>query len=559
MAYFFRKKLKGRYYLYQGENKLVNGVSKRIRSKYIGSFDELSDYFQNAEILVQYQTHSELGLSKTIFDFIKQLGMIQIFTKYLKKRIVDDFLSLRIALMIINRLTNPCAKYSIEKWYQKSDLSYTLDMPLEELSSQKIYRSMDILDRNREDIEISICKTISAQENISFKTLYLDFTNQETFSRNHESEFLKNGLNKRGKKGLYQANISLCCDVELGIPLFHEVYPGNWNDKQFIKYYIPKLRKMITKVGYVDRNLLVVDRGINGEDNFNLLLDTGFDYIGGLLEQFFPEYFGMNKSALKHSFTKKRNKKPSLNIMYTSLDKEIYGRPHRIVICFNPENCKDKSEEISQKIYAHKYFCENQLDLFKEEIAKNTFQSKWNDIKKIQEFFNKKSKKLHKFIDLNLKLYRFELTWDIKIDDTKVKEYLVNAGKYVLFTNRMDLTPRQILELYHEKDKIEKNFQFLKSNAYTNRHIVLGPMLHSKDERIKTHIYTCIMALQIYQIIRNRLKNSNIELSTQEVFDELSEISCYYTKIAGKNEAIRHVNDLTDVQKKILRLLNVQI
>lgn len=559
MTYFFRKKLKGKYYLYQGENKLINGVSKRIKSKYIGSFEDLSDYFQNAEILVQYQAHSELGLSKTIFDLIKQLGMIQIFSKHLKKRIEDDFLPLRVSLMIINRLIQPCAKHSIDKWYQKSDLSYTLDVPLEELSSQKVYRSMDILERNSEEIEVAICKTISAQENVSFKTLYLDFTNQETFSRNHESEFLKNGVNERGKKELYQANISLCCDVEFGIPLFHEVYPGNWNDKQFIKFYIPKLRSMLTKAGYSGRNLLVVDRGINGEDNFNLLINNGFDYIGGLLEQFFPEYFEINKSALRSSFTKKRNKKPSLDIMYTSIDKEIYGRMHRIVVCFNHENHKDKSEIINRNIYSHKYFCENQLNIFKEEIAKNTFQSRWNNMAKIEEFLRKKSKKWNRFIDLNLKLHRFELSWNIKIKENELKEHLANAGKHVLFTNRIDLSPREILELYHEKDKIEKNFQFLKSNAYTNKHIVLGPMLHSKDKRIQTHIYTCIVALQIYQIIRNRLKNSNFELSTQQVFDELSDISCYYTKIAGKKEAIRHVNDLTEIQKKILKLLNVQI
>ncbi|MEW5897347.1 MAG: hypothetical protein AB1668_06650, partial [Nanoarchaeota archaeon] len=83
--------------------------------------------------------------------------------------------------------------------------------------------------------------------------------------------------------------------------------------------------------------------------------------------------------------------------------------------------------------------------------------------------------------------------------------------------------------------------------------------LHSKDNRIESHVYTCIIALQLYQILRKRLKDANSEMSAQEVLDELSEISCYYTKIAGKEEAIRHINDLTDIQKKLLKSLNVQI
>ena len=267
----------------------------------------------------------------------------------------------------------------------------------------------------------------------------------------------------------------------------------------------------------------------------------------------------MNKSSLRSSYSKKRKNKNSLNVTYTSIDENIYGRPHRIVVCFNPENCQDQSEKVIRNIQRQKYFCENELEKFKEEIAENTFQSRWNSVKKIQDYLGKKAKKWYKFFDLEINLYRFELTWKIKINEEKVKEHLANAGKFVIFTNRIDLDPRDILKLYHEKDKIEKNFQFLKANAYTNRQIVLGPMLHSKDKRIESHVYTCIMALQLYQILRSRLANTAIDISTQEVLDELADISCYYTKIAGKEEAIRHINDLTDLQKNLLRSLNVQI
>jgi transposase len=559
MVYFFRKKLKNKYYLFKGENKFVNGQSIRTKSKYIGSFEELSDYFQNAEAVVQYQTHSEFGLSRAIYDLVKQLGLIQILTNHLKKRTKDDQLPMRVALMVINRIIQPCAKYSIENWYSKSDLSYTLDLPCEELASQKIYRSMDLLDRHSEEIEIALCKVISAQENVSFKTLYLDFTNQETFSRNHESIILKNGLNKRGRKDLYQVNISLCCDVESGIPFFHKVYPGNWNDKQFIKSYVSELRNKLRCTGYIGRNLLVIDRGINGQDNFNLLNNHDFDYVGGLLEQFFPDYFAMNKSSLRNTYSKKRKNKENLTVTYTSVEEEIYGRPHRVVVCFNPENKQDKSEKVNREIQRHKSFCEAELEKFKEEIAERTFESRWNNIKKIQDYLTKKTKKWHKFIGIEIQLNRFQLSWKITINEDKIKEHLANAGKFVLFTNRMDLSPREIVNLYHEKDKIEKNFQFLKSNAYTSRKIILGPMLHSKDKRIESHVYTCIMALQLYQILRNRLSNTKIEMSTQEVLDELTQVSCYYTKIAGKEEAIRHINELTDLQKRVLKALNVQI
>ena len=228
--------------------------------------------------------HFEYGLSRAVYNLTKQLGILQILGHNLKKRVDDPHLSKRVLLMIINRIVSPCAKYSIEKWYRKSDLSNTLDIPTKELAHHKIYRAMDVLDSNSFEIETALCKVISAQENASFKTLYLDFTNQETYCRNHDSKILKYGKNKRGRNDLYQVNISLCCDAETGIPFFHRNYAGNLNDKQFIQLYTKELRERLTSVGYQGRNTLVIDRGINGKNNFKLLLDFQFDYVGGLIE-----------------------------------------------------------------------------------------------------------------------------------------------------------------------------------------------------------------------------------------------------------------------------------
>ncbi len=162
-------------------------------------------------------------------------------------------------------------------------------------------------------------------------------------------------------------------------------------------------------------------------------------------------------------------------------------------------------------------------------------------------------------LSFNIKSHQFELAWSIKRNDKAIRTHIDKFGKHVLFTNRLDLTDKKILGLFFGKDKIEKNFEFLKSNAYTNRFIVLGPMLHSKDERITSHVYTCIMALQVYQIIRHRLKKASISLSAQEALEELEDIVCYYTKIVGKKEAIKHINPRTDIQKRILRALQVSI
>lgn len=557
--YYFKKKIKKSYYLFRGESVYKNGTSVRIKSKYIAPYDELCEYFEKAEVSILYQQHFEYGLSKAIYELTKHLGLIRIFRHQIQKKGHDPYLTKRIIVMVINRLISPCAKYSIEKWYSKSDLSNFINLPSSELRSHKIYRAMDLLDKYSSQIETAICRVIAAQENITFKALYLDFTNQETYSRNHESNYLDYGHNKRGHDDMYQINLSLCCDTKSGIPFFHEPYPGNFNDKQFIKEYAKKLRERLNSVGWKEKTTLIIDRGINGKKNFELLREYHFDYIGGLIEKDFPQYFSISKSSLRNKYTRKRESKPPQRIIYTSFIEDVYEQKHQVVIFYNPENYDNRIERLNCDLKRYQQICEKKLKEFKEEITENTFQSKLNNCENIKKKLKETNKKLFPLLNFEIKSYRFELSWKIKRNKEAYKQHIEKFGITVLFTNRLDLTPKEVLSYFCDKDKIEKNFQFLKANAYTNRFIVLGPMLHSKDERITSHIYTCIMALQLYQVIRHRLKQNKIKITTQQALEELEEITCYYTKIAGKKEAIRHINPITDIQKRILKALEINI
>lgn len=560
MAYFFKKKLKNQYYLFAGKSKPDGkGNAIRTESKYIGPYDALAEYFQQADVSITMQSHFEYGLSRAIYSLSRQLGMAQVFHSHITKRNADAHLSLRIVMMVINRLASPCAKYSIEKWYSASDLCHTSGLPVAELESQKVYRAMDKLEESSAAIETAICKVISAQEGISFSTLYLDFTNQETYANGDDSEFLAHGHNKRGMNELLHVNISLCCDADSGIPFFHKIYPGNYNDKQFIHEYAKELRERLDSVGWKKRNLLVIDRGINGKDNFALLLEYKFDYVGGLIEREFPHYFAIPKSKLIKRYTHKRVKKLPLKIQYSSVTNEIYDQQHRIITFYNQENYEEKTVKLNRQIDQYEKLCIEKLIEYKKEIAEKTFESRCNNTETITKQLRELNKTLFPLILFKIKSDRFELTWTIQRNKKVLNQHIDNLGKHVLFTNRLDLNDKDILDLFFNKDKIEKNFQFLKANAYTNRTIVLGPMLHAKDERIVSHIYTCIIALQLYQIIRNRLQKTKLEITTQEALENLETISCYYTKILGKTDVIKHINPLTEIQKTILKSIQINI
>lgn len=558
MVYLFKKRVKGIYSLYAGKNKKIGGVSRRVKSKYLGPLSRFQNYFAKEILEIEHIKHYEYGLSQTLKQLMQQYLFQRIFRNKIKKRIEDSYIDKLIVLMVMNRLTDPCAKYSLQKWFKSTDLVNTYDIPAEELEVHKVYRAMDQLDKYTDEIENEICKTILIQENISLDMVYLDFTNQETYSRNHDSKLLKNGHNKRGHDELLQVNLSLSCDSNSGIPFFHKSYPGNYNDKQFIKIYAEELRRKLDLVGYAGRNTLVIDRGINGKDNFKLLRDSRFDYIGGLIEKEFPQFFKIPKSRLRNTYIHKRETKKDIIIKYTNSIRRIYSKKHIVITLYNVESYEDKIKTLDIKLKEYKKKCEKQLHEFKKEIEEKTFQSHWNNVDKMKKKLREMNKELFSLLRFRIKSYRFNLTWKIKDNKRKYKSYIDKFGKYVLFTNRLDLRPKEVIKLYYGKKKIEKNFHYLKSNGYTNRYLRLGPMLHSKDERIKSHNYTCVLALQLYQIIGHRLKKKELDISVQEALDELKTITYYHVKIP-EYEIIKHINPLTQKQKEILKALEVEL
>lgn len=561
MAYLFRKKSHGIDYLYRGVNKRMGGKPTCVNCESLGRFEDFAAYFQQRQKLffIENQHHFEYGLSRTVHELSKQFMYERIFQNNISKRTKDKYLHTRVLVMVLNRIINPIPKYHIKEWFTGSDLVNSIDLPPEELEEQKVYRTMDLMDKYCMGVQEDIAKSILLQQKISFDMLYLDFTNQETFSKNEESKLLKQGHNKRKRFDLKQINIALNCDAHSGIPFFHKTYPGNVNDPTFIKEYAPELRDHLRKVGWDDKSTLIIDRGMNGDTNFKLLRAQHFDYIGGLIEDDFPQFFNIPKSALRKRYTKKRKKPKPLIVKYTYQKAHIYGTTHWVITAYTQENNEIKIKELDEKIIAYKKKCIQQLQGWKKEIRKKTIRAQINNVEKIKKKLRKINKKIFHLFDFEIKSYRFELTWTIKQNRKNYEKYTDNLGKYVIFSNRLDLTPTKIMDYFYNKDLIEKNFQILKSNAYNYLHVVLGPMFHKRDDRIESHTFDCILALQLYQIIDYRLKKRKFPLTTQQALKELRKITCYYTKLENNPFPLRHINPLTEIQKQILETLEVNI
>ncbi|MDI6891360.1 MAG: IS1634 family transposase, partial [Thermodesulfovibrionales bacterium] len=81
--------------------------------------------------------------------------------------------------------------------------------------------------------------------------------------------------------------------------------------------------------------------------------------------------------------------------------------------------------------------------------------------------------------------------WEEKID-----------GVLVLETTEEDLSPSEIVKQYKNLQDVERGFRTLKSS------LELRPMYHWTADRIRAHVFICVIALQLSRLMRRKLAGS---------------------------------------------------
>ncbi len=84
----------------------------------------------------------------------------------------------------------------------------------------------------------------------------------------------------------------------------------------------------------------------------------------------------------------------------------------------------------------------------------------------------------------------------LAINKAKVREEEKLDGKYLLSTSDNSLSAKDIALGYKQLIEVEQAFRTLKST------LGLRPIYHSKDDRIRSHVLICWIALLLVRAIR---------------------------------------------------------
>lgn len=444
-----------------------------------------------------------------------KLGFSSILSESLSHVPNKSFVAKLIEAMVVNRLEDPCSKLGLLEWLEKdTSLQFLIDLPPPgvELNENHFYRAMDVLWEKRDMIEKKIYDAI-VKPMSSGIVLAKDVTS--TYFEGKKSPIAEYGYSRDHRQDRKQVNWSLI-ETEEGYPITLEVYSGNVPDKNTVKDSIRRIKHLFG----ITSGIFIVDRGMATEENVQAVVEEGFKYVvAETLNQ---------KSVLKvvdDAFSK------GLNVLLVDDDggkqlklpigsdasapqsvllrgREIFVADEennggsRYIVLHSPQKEKEDLESLKRALSLGEQII-SKVEKYATAHPNKVGSDPLRVIKMAVR--NLEAKKLSTYFDVK--------SWDpvkkklgYELKQKKIENDRKYAGVWVLRTNvpTKDRQPLEIVGLYKGLSSIEHTFREIKSS------LDLRPMWHRNEDRVKAHIWICVMAYLIEKIVEEEVRRRKI-------------------------------------------------
>jgi len=526
MGSIIKKKIKNRNYYYYVESKRINGKPKLVNQKYLGTADKLLSTVLAAKSSLQervlYSDVSEFGAVTLLYDIASRLEIANIIDHIVPKRKQGASIGSYILTAAINRATAPSSTNGLKQWYSSTTLPSLTGLKPQVFSAQNFWNNTCITEEEINCIEDAVLSRMISDYDIDTSHIIYDASNFFTYMDTmQQSELAKRGHSKEKRNDLRIVGLALMVSPDFSIPLLHETYPGNRHDSKEFNVMMEQLKSRYESITGKKTDITVVfDRGNNSEDNIDLLESGAIKvhYVGGLKKNQAKELFDVPRSDYVPLDVPKLQGQSAYRTQT-----EIYGRNMTVLAVHNPELEKGQLQGIlSNRAKTIEKLLELQQRLMKRasgEIKRGKKPTKESVTKAVEAILKTEyMKKLfcYEVLENNGNIYLTFASSDEALEHLKWAQ----LGKTVLFTDRDDFTNEEIVNAYRSAWRVEAAFRQIKDTE----HLTVKPIFHWTDEKIRVHIFTCILALRLCSLLQKELAGLGIYISINKMLNEMAGI-----------------------------------
>lgn len=456
-----------------------------------------------------------------------ELGLGRCLTRAAKATRHRSDVERAVFAMVAQRCLAPGSKLAATQW-----LGRDAEIPgLDQVSDDQLYRAMDFLLANNERVQESVFHSVANLLNLEVDVIFFDTTSTyfqadpDEEDQDQDGEVIEAGLRRLGhskdhRPDLPQAVIGLAVTRE-GIPVRVWVWPGNTNDQTVVD----EVKADLT--GWqLGRAVYVMDTGFNSKDNLRTLRSTGGHYIAGCKLR-----SGMQETQIALS-RQGRYQTIKENLRVKDVIVGEGDTATRYVVCHNPAEADLQAQRREQ------HLARIQAEL--ERLKTQRERAKGNNDEQAHhrgECALRDHRTLGRYL-------RQTKTGRLVLDQAKITAEERLDGKYLLTTSDHTLSAEDVALGYRKLLQAERSFRDLKGT------LLLRPVYHRREDRIRAHVLVCFLALILVRVSEQRTDQTWRQLRPQ-----LGEIrNGHFT---GPHGSFTQTTELTTHQRGLLRDLGV--
>jgi len=420
---------------------------------------------QNSPEALQILSSKEFGASHALLALAKELGLPGMLYSR-REPWVGDCLAL-----IIGRLLYAGSKLSLSHQWKSTVLWELCGVPGPVDVEDHCYAAMDrLLERQK-----AIQQALAARHLREGCLVLYDITSSYFEGAYEDSDLVLFGYNRDGKRGHEQICVGLLCN-EQGCPVGVEVFPGKTQDATTVVAKIQELRRDYG----LQKVIFVGDRGMVTQTNVQKLEKVeGLHLISALTHQQIVAL--LERKVIQTELFDERR-------VVEVIDPEDPQR--RYGLCRNPESAR--REGITRQ---------RLLDLTQAGLRKIAGSRRKASDEKIGARVGRvlQQYKMGKFVAWQVK--EGKLQWEL--DQAKITQEQLLDGCYIISSDVPPelLDQQQIVASYKSLSLVETAFRNLKTVSLEMR-----PVFHKKDDRIRSHVFLCVLAYYLQWQAQQRLQ-----------------------------------------------------
>jgi transposase len=406
--------------------------------------------------------------------------------------------------LVVGRLVSPGSELHTWQWAQNGSSIFELSGSPLRPSLNSLYRAGDRLFQLKDALEQSLAVEEKNLFSLQERMCFFDLTNTYFEGQAKANPKAKLGKSKEKRSDCKLLTLALVVD-EQGFCKYSNLYPGNQAESKTLKEIIESLIKIRPNLAK-DRTV-IIDAGIATKQNISYLRENHFHYIV------------VNRG--RHDFVVSDTEKMELVRQSDQYSIEVKGKrigDEMFLLCRSTAR-QGKDEGIRTR--QEKLFIER-LEYYLDGLGKKGHAKSYPKIIEMIGRLREKYPRASKLYEVEVipedspkgkTVKAKDILWKKKPQYDELSRF---DGCYVLRTDRLDLSEREIWETYIMLTQIERAFRSMKSS------LGLRPNFHQIENRVDAHMFISVLAYHILHSIEFKLRQKGDHRSWATIRDVLS-------------------------------------